>query len=121
MDQPAGVRASIRSDTGELRAATAVSVGPIGPTLPSPWADRSHTPLEEELRGELNLARRSGVAGREARVADHAERRAADRRDASGLTEVRLVEQVENLDPQLDARAARQRDVLDHREIGVAE
>src|SRR5262249_56305291 len=79
-----------------------------------------HT-LEEELGGELDLSRRSGIACRESRVADDPERGAANRRCTAGLTEVRLVEQVEELEPQLHARAALQRDVLDDREVGVAE
>src|SRR5204863_6425118 len=61
------------------------------------------------------------VAGREARVADDAERRAAHRRRAARLAEIRLVEQVEDLDAKLYARASLQRHVLDDREVGIAE
>src|SRR4249919_2807063 len=77
--------------------------------------------LEEDFRGELNLPRRAGIAGREPRVADDAERRAAHRRRAARLAEIRLVEQVEDLDAKLYARAALQRHVLDDREVGIAE
>src|SRR5437667_10129257 len=76
---------------------------------------------EQELRCELDLARRSGVAGREARIADHAERRAADRGRPARLAEVRLVEQVEDLDAELHASRARRLHVLDDRRVGVAE
>src|SRR5262245_38962183 len=76
---------------------------------------------EQEFHRELYLSRRSRIAGREARVADHAERRAADRRHASRLTEVRLVEQVEELQPQLGACAANERHVLDERQVRIPE
>ena len=77
--------------------------------------------LEEHFCGELDLPRRAGIACREPRVADDAERRAAHRRRAARLAEVRLVEQVEDLDAKLYARAALQRHVLDDREVGIAE
>src|SRR6267378_7925936 len=77
--------------------------------------------LEQNFGGELDLPRRAGVAGREARIANHAERRAADCRDAARLAEVRLVEQVEDLEAELHARRAGHLHVLDDRQVGVAE
>src|SRR5216110_778134 len=79
------------------------------------------TYLEEELRRELHLTCGPGVAGRETRIADHAERGASDRSGATRLSEVRLVEQVEDLEAELRARAAGQGHVLDERQVGVAE
>src|SRR5262245_21511931 len=77
--------------------------------------------LEEHLQRQLHLPRRAGVASREARARDYAERRAADRGKASGQSEVVLVEDVERFDAELDARAADERQILDHRQVGVAE
>src|SRR5713226_9351690 len=85
-----------------------------GPTTGRFWVRRSRpgppsclAPLEKKLRRELDLPRRTRVAGREPGIADHAERRAADRRRAARLAEVGLVEQVEDLDAELHARRAR--------------
>src|SRR5437588_5016758 len=66
---------------------------------------------EEELEGELNLARGAGVARLEARVGDDSEvaevegavRVPVDLRDATGLAEVRVVEEVEELGAELHA------------------
>ena len=59
---------------------------------------------EDELQRELQLSRRSGVAGREACVADDAEGRAADGGDAARLTEIHFVEDVEDFGPELYAK-----------------
>ena len=86
-----------------------------------PRSEAGKVALEEYFCGELDLPRRAGIACREARVADDAERRAAHRRRAARLAEIRLVEQVEDLDAKLYARAALQRHVLNHREVGIPE
>src|SRR5215510_5654887 len=77
--------------------------------------------LEEDFRGELDLPCRAGIASREPRIADDPERRAANSGGAARLPEVGLIEQVENLEAKLDARAALERHVLDDREVGIAE
>src|SRR5205085_10542986 len=84
---------------------------------------------EEELEGELNLARGAGVARLEARVGDDSEiadvegavRVPVDLRDATGLAEVRVVEEVEELGAELHAHGLGQVRVLDDREVRVVE
>src|SRR4051812_29312410 len=76
---------------------------------------------EEKLEGELNLARRAGVARGEARVGDDAEGRAAGLRDAAGLPEVGVVEDVEELRAELHAHVLGEVRVLDDREVHVVE
>src|SRR5215510_1717497 len=75
--------------------------------------------LKEHFCRELDLPCRAGIPGRESGIADHAERRAADRGRPARLAEIGLVEQVEDLDAKLYARAALKRHVLDDREVGV--
>ena len=77
--------------------------------------------LKEELRRELHLARRSGVASRGPRIRNHSECRAVDQGNAARLAKVRHIEQIEHLDAQLHTCLARQREVLDERQIGVVE
>src|SRR6478672_9621027 len=82
---------------------------------------RKPSSLEQDLDRELDLPRGSRIARREARVGDHAERGAADRGDPSGLSKVRLVEQIERLHAELRARSTNEVEILDQRQIGVAE
>ena len=77
--------------------------------------------LRPEIIRELDLSRRTGIASREARVRDDTEGRAADGRNAARLTEVGDVEQVEHLDAKLGPGPAPEVDVLDHRQVYVAE
>src|SRR6266550_4854782 len=70
------------------------------PGLPAPPALPA---LEQELRRELHLTRRSGVAGREARGRDQAECCAARDGDSARQSEVGMIEQVEHLDAELHA------------------
>src|SRR5437016_3298993 len=74
----------------------------VAPAFRSPRPARSL--LEQHLQRELHLPRRSRIARREARVRDDAERRAADCGDASGQTQIGLVEDVEGLDAELQPR-----------------
>ena len=59
----------------------------------------------DSLRDQLDLPRRSGFAGRQARPRDLAERRAAD--DVAGRAEVGVVEEIEHVDAELQTRALR--------------
>src|SRR5947207_14959626 len=77
--------------------------------------------LEHRLQGKLRLPRGSRIARREARLRYHPERRAADRRDAARQIEIRLIEDVERLEAELQPGRTGQPDVLDNRQIGVAE
>src|SRR5262249_1133454 len=64
---------------------------------------------------------RAGVAGREARVGDHAEGRRASDRLGVRLSEVRVVEDGEELGPELKANGFKNSRVFENREIGVGE
>src|SRR5580765_1704451 len=81
----------------------------------------THEPVEQHLHSQLNLARRTRIAGREPRCRDHAEAGAADGGNPSRLTEVRVVEQVEGLEPELEPRTRAERRPLGQREVHVRE
>ena len=75
---------------------------------------------EQQLHRELDLARRARVAGRQPRRVMTPEARAAHRGDAARLAEVRVVEDVERLGPELDGRLP-DACPLDDRQVGVVE
>src|SRR5436190_20551572 len=77
--------------------------------------------LDHRLQDNLHLPRGSQIARREARLRYHPERRAADRRDAARQIEIRLIEDVERLEAELQPCRTGQPDVLGHRPVGVAE
>src|SRR5262249_60507576 len=79
-----------------------------------------HNPtLKDQFQCELNLPRRSGFACREARAGDSTKGRAAH--DVAWLAEVRMVEEVEELHPELYLYLLTESGVLDDRKIRVIE
>src|SRR6185295_13715995 len=74
---------------------------------------------ERQPRDELQLPRRTRFSRWQARSRDLAERRAAD--DVAGWTEVRMVEQVEDIEPELDAGASPEALVLHERQVRIVE
>src|SRR5215510_3202581 len=80
--------------------------------------------LEDELQRELQLPRRAGVAGWESGAVgwgDESKGRASHRGNTPWLPKVRMVEEVEDLSPELDAQTLGNPGVLEDREIHVFE
>ncbi len=67
--------------------------------------------LHNQFQSELHLPRRSGFTRREARVGDPSEGRAAD--NIARLAKVRMVEEVEELGPELQAHSLAEPGVFD--------
>src|SRR5262245_21242096 len=79
---------------------------------------------EDELQRELQLPRRAGVAGWESGAVgwgDESKGCASHRGNTPWLPKVRMVEEVEDLSPELDTQALGNRGVLEDREIHVFE
>src|SRR5688500_16267025 len=71
------------------------------------------------LQRKLHLPRRTRITRRETRVRDLAKIRSTD--DAAGLTEICVVEQIENFPAELDQLRFRQLRALDERQVRVVE
>src|SRR5262249_44569677 len=85
----------------------------------SAWSEPSIS--EQRFDGELNLPRRSGIAGRKPRVGDDPERRSAHDGDAVGLSEISPIEEVERFDAKLQARGPGHSKVCDNRQVCIAD
>src|SRR6266404_75096 len=81
------------------------------PRAAAPWS-RPRLPLEQQLKRELHLPSRSRIPRRGPRIRDDAERRAANDRNTTWLSKIRLVEKVEDLRSKLHAPWAAYLDVL---------
>src|SRR5262245_24009639 len=79
----------------------------------------STTSSERDLEPELNLTRGSGLAGRKPRPRDLREGRAAG--DVPRRTEVGMIEEIEDVHPELQARARPGPDGPDDRDVRVVE
>src|SRR5262245_12137480 len=92
------------------------------PPRPNP-----HSPIpnsEDELQRELQLPRRAGVAGRESGAVGYVDEPkgcASHHGDTPRLPKVRMVEEVEDLSPELDTQILVNPGVLEDREIRVFE
>jgi hypothetical protein len=77
--------------------------------------------LEHKLQSELHLPRRAGIASRKARIGDRAEGLASRNCDAARLSKIRVVEDVKQLGPELQAGSLGQLGVFQNREVRVGE
>src|SRR5438876_9705753 len=88
----------------------------------SPWFHfraRADFQSEQDLQGKLGLPRGAAVSGRKARALDDAEILSAH--DPAGLPEVGVIEEIEELRAELQARRFTNLRGLDEREIHVVE
>ena len=90
--------------------------------------------LEPELQSELQLPRRTRISRREASAGDGGERgrhrpcrrrngddgRAVPR-DGAGLAKVRVIEEIECVQPELQVHSLRELGVFDKREVDISE
>src|SRR5262245_45836124 len=82
-------------------------------------APRQRTHSKNQFQRELYLTRRAGFTRWKACVGDTAKSRTAD--NVTWLAEVRVVEEVEELRPELHPHPLAHLGVLDHRKIRVIE
>ena len=120
-----GKRNGGQGDTRRGDKGTTVLHRLLVPSPPCLFVYISQLPIsEDDLQRELQLPRRAGVAGWESGgvgYVDEPKGCASHHGDTPRLPKVRMVEEVEDLSPELDAQILGNPGVLEEREIHVFE